>query len=75
MKRLILIAIFSSFMIGCALDRSFVKSVDDYAKTILPEYKEYIQEDPNLEKDTKRIRIQTADKFQQLINDAIKESD
>lgn len=59
---------------GCSLNKAFVKSVNDYTVTILPEYKEYIENDPNLDKDTKRIRKQTADKFQALVNDAMEEA-
>lgn len=55
---------------GCSVNKEFVRSVDGYTKVILPEYKDYISNDTNLNEDTKRIRLQTADKFQELVNEA-----
>jgi len=55
---------------GCSVNKEFVKAVDGYTKVILPEYKDYISNDTNLNEDTKRIRLQTADKFQELVNEA-----
>ena len=55
---------------GCGVNKEFVKAVDGYAKVILPEYKNYVASDPALSEDTKRIRVQTADKFQELVNEA-----
>lgn len=55
---------------GCSVNKEFVKAVDGYTKVILPEYKAYISHDTNLNEDTKRIRVQTADKFQELVNEA-----
>ena len=54
----------------CPIDQKFVNAVDGYTQTILPEYSAYIQADPNLSDDTKRIRTQSAEKFQQMIDDA-----
>ncbi len=57
---------------GCAVNQEFVRSVDGYTRVILPDYKEYVEKDPALSEDTRRIRIQTADRFQELV-DAAKE--
>jgi hypothetical protein len=66
----VLVIFISSMLIGCASDQAFVKSVDGYTKTILPEYRAYVKGDPNLSDDSKRIRLQSADKFQQLVDEA-----
>ena len=55
---------------GCSVNKEFVKAVDGYTKVILPEYKDYISSDTGLNEDTKRIRLQTAEKFQELVNEA-----
>jgi len=55
---------------GCSVNKEFVKGVDGYTKVILPEYKDYISNDTTLNEDTKRIRLQTAEKFQELVNEA-----
>ncbi|OPX20562.1 MAG: hypothetical protein BZ151_03200 [Desulfobacca sp. 4484_104] len=55
---------------GCSVNQDFVRGVDGYTQIILPEYKAYIAKDPQLSPDTKRIRLQSADKFQQLVDDA-----
>jgi hypothetical protein len=58
------------FVGGCSVNKEFVKAVDGYTKVILPEYKGYIANDTSLNEDTKRIRLQTAEKFQELVNEA-----
>lgn len=59
---------------GCSnLNKQFVGSVDGYTQVILPEYEEYVENDPNLIEDTKRIRIQTANEFQALVDEAKEE--
>lgn len=55
---------------GCYTNRSFIKAVDGYTRAILPEYRNYVQNDSNLDSDSKRIRIQTAEQFQKLVNQA-----
>jgi len=55
---------------GCSVNQEFIKAVDGYTKVILPEYKNYITNDPYLNERTKRIRMQTAEKFQELIDEA-----
>lgn len=60
---------------GCAsidAKRKFAEGAGIYTKTIIPEYKEYVDKDPNLEQDSKRIRKQTADEFQSYIEKGIK---
>jgi hypothetical protein len=66
----VMVVMMSTVLCGCATDQGFVKAVDGYTKVILPEYKGYIQSDQNLSEDSKRIRLQTADKFQQLVDEA-----
>jgi len=56
--------------LGCGANRQFVKAVDGYTRIILPEYKEYVQRDTTIAEDTKRIRIQSAEQFQALVDDA-----
>lgn len=55
---------------GCSVNQDFVRAVDGYTKVILPEYQDYIKNDPKLSTDTKRIRIQSAEKFQELVDNA-----
>ena len=57
----------------CSVNKQFVKAVDGYTQVILPEYKTYIERDSILSMDTKRIRTQSADKFQALLDEAKKE--
>ena len=72
MRRLVLLVVAIGLLSGCSLNKQFVRSVDDYTKVILPEYRAYVQSDSSLGEDTKRIRSQTADRFQMLVNDAKK---
>ena len=71
---MVILLVFASVLVaGCSVNHEFVKAVDGYTKVILPEYKDYITSDPDLSEDTKRIRIQTADKFQELVDEAKEE--
>lgn len=73
MKRQLLIVLFvvSLTVLGCTtVNQNFVKSVDGHTKTILPEYKEYVQSDPNISQNSKSIRIQSAEKLQLLVDEA-----
>jgi len=70
-KRVLVSISLSVFILGCSLNSEFVKAVEGYANVVLPEYRTYIEKDTNLDDNTKRIRIQTADKFQELIDDAV----
>lgn len=72
MRRLLVSVAVLGLVAGCSLNRQFVRSVDEYTKVILPEYRTYVQKDTTLDEDTKRIRSQTADRFQLLIDDAKK---
>lgn len=74
MRRGLLIVVSCVFLFsGCALNKEFVKAVDGYANTFIPEYKTYIQNDTSLSEDTKRIRTQSADKFLETVTNAMKE--
>lgn len=48
-----------------------MKSLSEYSKIILTEYKDYVRADPMLSEDTRRIRVQTADKFQGLLDNVV----
>ena len=76
MKKTLLLVAFTSLLTGgcVGLDarKEFAKCVDGYTRQILPEYKAYIEKDPSLEQDTKRIRTQTADEFDQYVQNGIK---
>lgn len=74
MKTIFLTGLFLIFF-GCSLNKNFVKSVKVYTDVILPEYKVYINNDTTLREDSKKIRIRTAEKFEGLINDALRESE
>ena len=56
---------------GCAVDGAFVQAVDGYAAVILPEYRAYVAGDEALSVESKRIRLQTADRFEALIDAAL----
>ena len=57
--------------VGCTSpDQAFVKSVDGFAGVILPAYTGYVQKDQDLDEDTIRIRLNTAEQFQRLIDQA-----
>ena len=62
-QRLLGILMLISLLAGCSVDQEFVKAVDGYTGAILPEYREYVEKDSNLDAETRRIRLQTADRF------------
>ena len=68
MKRILAILVICLFCFGCSINAEFVKGVDEYSTVILPEYKDYVDKDDTLSEDSKRIRKQTADSFQKLID-------
>jgi len=70
-RRIVILVVLASILVaGCSVNQEFVKAVDGYTKVILPEYKDYIANDPNLGERTKQIRMQTADKLQELVDEA-----
>jgi len=69
MKKTYILLIFL-FCFGCGINSEFVKGVDGYSSIILPEYKDYVENDNTLSEDSKRIRKQTADSFQKLIDES-----
>ncbi|MBW1916590.1 MAG: hypothetical protein JRI57_01005 [Deltaproteobacteria bacterium] len=70
-KCMVILALWGLVLIGgCSVNQDFVRAVDGYTRVILPEYQDYVKQDPQLGPDTKRIRLQTADKFQQLVDEA-----
>ena len=79
MKKVLLIAVLIVAVLGmcagCTANKQFVDGVDGYTKVVLPEYKAYVQADPKLDADSKRIRVQTADKLQALVDEAKKQNE
>jgi len=73
--KFVLIGFVISSFFGCAsmdAKKKFAEGAAGYTKTILPEYKGYIDQDANLDQDSKRIRKQTADEFQMYIEKGMK---
>jgi len=70
--RIVMLGFIFMACMGCSVNKQFVGAVDGYSQVILPEYKSYIQKDSTLSQDTKRIRTQSADKFQALVDHAKK---
>lgn len=71
MKHIIACACLLALTTGC-LNKQFVKAVDGYTQVILPEYKAYVDGDKTITDETKRIRKQTAEKLQDLVDEASK---
>lgn len=68
MKRLAIVALLA--LGGCSLNQDFVRGVDGYSGVILPEYEEYVKQDPKLDDDSRRIRLQTSERFRKLVQEA-----
>lgn len=75
MRRIIVTPIILLFLTlqGCSLNKQFVQAIDQYATTCIPEYKEYVMGDSTLSDDSKRIRLQSADKFLETVSRALDE--
>ncbi len=58
-------------MQGCSCP-DFARGVNAYTTEILPAYKFYVEHDEALDADSKRIRLRSADRFQELVNQAQK---
>lgn len=56
--------------VGCSLNKEFVQQVDRNWQLIGPEYTAYVEADPALSEDSKRIRKRTAETFTALIEEA-----
>lgn len=59
---------------GCGVNEAFVSGVDEYANRsgLLDEYDRYIDADPKLSGDTKKIRKNTSRGLRRLIEEAKK---
>ncbi len=66
---MLLVSLMFFFFVGCCYNKAFVAGVDNYADTILPDYRAYVNGDDSISEDSKRIRLQTADMFRALIDD------
>lgn len=63
--------VFVVLLCSCAaVNQNFVKSVDGYSRVILMEYKMYVEKDTSLSEATKKIRLQSADQFQKMVDEA-----
>jgi hypothetical protein len=58
---------------GCGLNQAFVQSVDETWQVIGPRYAAYTEADPDLDEDTKRIRLRSVETFGALIEEAKKQ--
>lgn len=71
--RVLLVAVAMLMTVGCAsVNKQFADGVDGYTQTILPEYKTYIAKDSSLDESTKKVRTQSADRLQALVDEAKK---
>ena len=80
MKRLAILLVMATFSVGvlgacCTVNEAFVNGMDSGAKVILPRYVNYVQNDANLDEDTKEERIRTADKMRELIDEALEKAE
>jgi hypothetical protein len=60
-------AALSASACSSARERAFADGVEAYAATILPEYERYVDADPALKPETKRIRKETAAGLRRLV--------
>ena len=56
---------------GCTPQSAFVRAVDNHVNVILPEYRAYVSDDAKLDETSKRIRIESADALEALIDSAL----
>lgn len=73
MRRRIVILLASVALVvscGCSVNEHFVTAVDDAWQVLGPEYVEYVRTDPDLDADSKRIRIRTAKILSETIAEA-----
>lgn len=73
MKRFFILFAVALFVSCTAINQEFVKKVDGYTKVILPHYKSLVPLDTTLKARDQEIRIQAADSFQGLVDDAKEE--
>ena len=71
MKRLGFIMAMVVMLGGCMPSRAFVTAVDGHLGVILPEYRAYVSGDESLEPDSKRIRLESADSLDALVDTAL----
>ena len=70
-KCLVILSLCGLVLVGCcSVNQDFVRAVHGYTRVMLPEYQGYVKQDPQLSPETKRIRLQAAAKFQQLVDEA-----
>jgi len=55
---------------GCTPNSAFVRAVDNHTAVILPEYRAYVAADDTLDETSKRIRTESADALEELIDAA-----
>lgn len=72
-KLLVPVILLSISLQGCSLNKQFVQAINHYATTCIPEYKLYVMSDSTLSEDSKRIRLQSAEKFLETVSRAVEE--
>lgn len=67
------VALSALTFVGCAsLDKVTMGVVDKDLQLILPEYKNYVQNDPVLEDSEKEDRLRLADELDKLVKESLK---
>lgn len=69
MRKLTILSISCLLFVNC-VSKVFLQGVDSCTEVIIPEYRAYIKNDVTLDSTTKRIRVQTIDKLEELIEAA-----
>lgn len=73
-KLAVLFVAFIAVLSGCALfrspDQTLVSGVEGYVSVILPEYEKYVDNDPALDADSKKIRKDSSVGLKRLLEEA-----
>ncbi len=70
MKKIVGIACLAFMLAGCTPNSAFVRAVDNHSSVLIPEYRQYVTSDAELDATSKRIRLESADAFMELIEAA-----
>ena len=70
MKRMVLAIAMVMFLAGCMPSQAFVVAVDGHLAVIMPEYRAYVSGDEELDATSKRIRLESADALDTLVDTA-----
>ena len=69
MKSLTILLVLFLLFANC-VNKVFLQGVDSCTSVIIPEYRVYVEDDASLDSTTKRIRVQTINKLEELIETA-----